>query len=86
MAANVLNSTVAIDASIMLVRAFIRMRSILAEHADLKRRLQDFEKKLTQGFALHEQELQEIRFLIAQLGKPIESKKRKIGFSRDSEA
>lgn len=80
MAANVLSSKVAIHASILLVRTFIRMRTMLAEHGELKRRLQDIENRLAQGFAQHEQELQEIRFLIAQLEKPIEQKKRSIGF------
>ena len=65
MAANVLNSQVAIDASILLVRTFMKMRTILAEHTDLKRRLQDVERRLTQGFSQHEHELQEIRFMIA---------------------
>ena len=81
MAANVLSSKVAIHASIIVVRTFIRMRTMLAEHGELKRRLQYIEKRLAQGFAEHEQELQEIRFLIAQLEKPIEQqKKRRIGF------
>ena len=80
MAANVLSSKIAIDASILVVRTFIRMRTMLAEHGELKRRLQDIEKRLAQGFAQHEQELQEIRFLLAQLEKPIEQKKRRIGF------
>ena len=80
MAANVLSSKVAIDASILLVRTFIRLRTMLAEHADLKRRLQDIEHRLAQGFAQHEQELQEIRFLISRLEQPPETKKRRIGF------
>ena len=80
MAANILSSKIAIDASILVVRTFIRMRTMLAEHGELKRRLQDIEKRLAQGFAQHEQELQEIRFLFAQLEKPIEQKKRRIGF------
>jgi soluble cytochrome b562 len=53
---------------------------MLAEHGELKQRLQDIEKRLAQGFAQHKQELQEIRFLIAQLEKPIERKKSRIGF------
>jgi hypothetical protein len=81
MSANVLSSNVAIHASIIVVRTFIRMRTMLAEHGELKRRLQDIEKRFAQGFSEHEQELQEIRFLIAQLEKPIEQhKKRRIGF------
>lgn len=81
MAANVLSSKVAIHASIIVVRTFIRMRTMLAEHGELKRRLQYIEKRLAQGFAEHEQELQEIRFLIAQLERPIEQQRmRRIGF------
>lgn len=80
MAANVLNSPVAIEASILIVRAFIRMREVIYEHSDLKKRLQEIESRLAKGFATHEQELQEIRFLISQLEQPIEGKKRRIGF------
>ena len=83
MAATVLNSQIAIDASILLVRTFIKMRAIMSEQADLKRRLYDVERRLAQGFAHHENELQEIRFLISELEKPIESSKRRIGFFKD---
>jgi hypothetical protein len=83
MAANVLNSPVAIDASIMLVRTFVKMRMIFSEHSDLKKRLLEIEKRLSLGFAEHEQELQEIRFLNSQLEKPIETNRRKIVFFRD---
>lgn len=80
MAANVLSSKVAIDASILLVRSFIKMRTMLSEHADLKRRLHDIERRLSEGFAHHKEELQEIRFLISQLQSPREPSKRRIGF------
>ena len=76
MAANILNSQIAIDASILLVRSFIKMRTILFEHADLKKRLLEIEHRLAQGFAQHEQELQEIRYLIAQLEKPADNPKK----------
>ena len=55
------------------------MRSMLSEHIDLKRRLQDVERRLAQGFAQHEDELREIRFLISQLETPTDLPKRKIG-------
>jgi cell division septum initiation protein DivIVA len=80
MAANVLSSKVAIGASILLVRAFIKVRNLLSEHTDLKRRLQEIERRLAQGFAEHEEELREIRFLISQLEKPVDPPKRRIGF------
>jgi len=80
MAANVLNSPIAVESSVLIVRAFIRLREMLREHSDLKQRLEKLEVRLARGFAAHEQELQEIRFLIAQLEQPIDVKKRKIGF------
>ena len=80
MAANILNSKVAINSSILLVRTFIKMRMMLTENTDFKRRLQDLERKLAQGFSQYEQELQEIRFLIAKLEAPIEPPKKRIGF------
>ena len=80
MAANIVSSKVAIDASILLVRSFVKMRTMLSEHIDLKRRLQDVERHLAQGFAQHEDELQEIRFLISQLETPKDQPKRRIGF------
>ena len=81
MAANVLNSKVAIHASIMLVRAFVQMRMLVAEYADLKRRLQELEIKLAKGFAAHEEELREIRFMISSLEATNKAgKKRVLGF------
>ena len=81
MAANVLNSKIAIDASILLVRVFVRLRETMLENADLKRRLQLLEQRVSKGFSEHEEELQEIRFLIARLEQPADPpKKRKLGF------
>lgn len=85
MAANVLNSELAIEASILLVRTFIKMRSLLAEHVELKKRLQEIERRLAEGFKEHENELREIRFAMAQLEAPQESKKQRIGFDSGAE-
>ena len=85
MAANVLNSKIAINASIMLVRTFIKMRMIFTEHADLKKRLVEIERRFANGFAQHEQELQEIRFLISELEKPMGPSKRRLGFFKDKD-
>ena len=83
MAANVLNSKIAIEASILIVRTFIQMRGVFAEQLELKKRLQDLEQKLSRGFSRHEEELQEIRFLIARLESPPETKRRRIGFYKE---
>ena len=80
MAANVLNSSVAIEASVLVVRAFIKLREAFLDQADLKRRLSEIERRVAKGFSEHEQELQEIRFLISDLQKPKPPKKSKLGF------
>jgi hypothetical protein len=81
MAANVLNNQTAIDTSILVVRAFIRAREILAEHIELKRRLDALEVKVAKGFSATEEELQAIRFAIHQLMEPADlTKKRPLGF------
>ena len=80
MAANVLNSDVAIDASIMIVRVFIRLKAIAQEHADLKARLQMLEQRVAKGFSEHAEELKEIRFALAKLEEPPEPRKRRLGF------
>lgn len=83
MAANVLNSRVAIEASIMVVRAFIRAREILAEHLELKRRLENLERKVARGFENNEEELNAIRFTLQQLMLPEQRIKKLIGFGRE---
>ena len=80
MAANVLNSDVAIDASIMIVRVFVRLKELAQEHSDLKKRLQMLEERVARGLSEHSEELQEIRFMLAKLEQPPETKKRRLGF------
>ena len=80
MAANVLNSDIAIDASIMIVRVFVRLKEIAQEHSELKRRLQMLEQRVANGFSQHAEELQEIRFVLAKLENPPESKQRRLRF------
>lgn len=80
MAANVLNSKIAIQASIMIVRVFVKLKEIASEHSGLKRRLSMLEQKVAKGFSEHSEELLDIRFLISRLEQPQEPKKRKIGF------
>lgn len=50
MLASVLSSPVAIQASIQVVRAFVRLRGILAAHAELAERLAQLEKKYDTQF------------------------------------
>lgn len=83
MAATVVNSRLAIETSILVVRTFIHAREILSEHRELRQRLDRLEEKVARGFQDNEDELQAIRFAIEQLMKPIESTSKKpIGFGR----
>ena len=80
MAANVLNSDVAIDASIMIVRVFVRLKELAQEHSDLKKRLQMLEERVARELSEHSEELQEIRFMLAKLEQPPDTRKRRLGF------
>jgi hypothetical protein len=74
MAANVLNSPQAIATSVMVVRAFVRLRQMLASHADLARKLEDLEKRYDVQF---KQVFNAIRALMAS---PEGSEKGRIGY------
>jgi len=50
MAANVLNSKTAVQASVQVVRAFIRLRQMLVSNAELARKLGDLERKYDAQF------------------------------------
>jgi hypothetical protein len=51
MLASVLNSSRAIDASVKVVRVFVRIREILSTHKELARKIQDLESKYDNKFA-----------------------------------
>ena len=76
MAANVLNSPVAVRASIVVVRAFVRLRQMLASHEDLARKLEALEKK----FEKHDVQFRVVFDAIRQLMEPPPVKRRSIGF------
>ncbi len=49
MDANVLNSKIAVQASILLVTVFVRLKELATEHSELKRRLFAMEQRVTRG-------------------------------------
>ena len=73
MLASVLNSNVAVHASIYVVRAFVQMRAALTEYADLSRRIDDLAATYDDQF---QQVFQAIRGLMAVSTRP----QRAIGF------
>lgn len=80
MLASVLRSRQAVQVNIEIMRAFVRMRDLLARDADLTRRLGRLEKKYDGQFKV-------VFDAIRQLMSPPTpaEKKRKIGFLRDDE-
>ena len=79
MAATVLRSERAVAVSIVVVRAFVRLRKALAAHGDLARKLAELEQKYDQQFQVVFQAIREILD-----GPQVEPKQRGsgIGFGR----
>jgi phage regulator Rha-like protein len=78
MLSSVLNSDQAVKVNIEIVRAFVRLRQMLASNAGLARKLDALEKKYDTQFKV-------VFDAIRQLMAPPETKKRKIGFQREGE-
>jgi hypothetical protein len=76
MAATILNSARATEISVYVVRAFVRLRELLASNKDLARRLDQLERKLDS----HDQVIGGLVGAIRQLMAPPEPKRRPIGF------
>ena len=75
MLATVLNSDRAIQVNIEIMRAFVRLRQMLASNAELARKLAAMEKK-------YDTQFKAVFDAIRQLMMPPEKPKRKIGFRR----
>ena len=76
MVSAVLRTTVAIQASIEIARAFVRLRQILSEHKELTQKLKELESRIT----VHDDHLAAIFKAIRDLMDPPTPRKRKIGF------
>ncbi len=74
MIANVLNSRRAVAASIQVVRAFVRFRSILAAHKELAQKIAAMEEKYDVQFRVVFQAIKQL------LEPPEVPPKRRIGF------
>jgi hypothetical protein len=81
MLANVLNSERAVEVSIFVMRAFVRLRKMLGTHKDLTRKLDELEKHVCD----HDGHIQTLFEAIRQLMTPPSSKQRKIGFDASEE-
>ena len=80
MAASILNSRRAVEVSVYIVRAFVKIRRMIAEHRELSRKIVQIERHL----ANHDEQIIELIKAIKQLLKPeAPPKKRRIGFHPD---
>ena len=80
MLSSVLNSERAVQVNIAIMRAFVKLREMIASHKDLAKRLDELERKYDSQFKI-------VFDAIRQLMTPPEPKKRKIGFEvRESRA
>lgn len=76
MAASVLNSQRAVDVSVYVVRAFVRLRQLLAMNRGLAHKLAELDRKV----ATHDGAIRSLVTAIQQLMAEPEPKKKKIGF------
>lgn len=76
MLASVLNSPVAVEASVQVVRAFVRMREYLSQHKQLAKKLAELEDRICG----HDEALGEVFEAIRQLVGEEEKPHREIGF------
>jgi ORF6N domain len=76
MAASVLNTTKAIEVSVYVVRAFVRIREYLATHKQLVHKLTELERKIE----IHDEEIRTLINTIRRLMEPQKTKRRRIGF------
>ncbi len=77
MAASVLNSTRAVEVSVFIVRAFVKLRKVIAAHKELANKIAQLERRL----AGHDEQIIALVHAIKQLMAPEPPpKKRRIGF------
>jgi hypothetical protein len=82
MVASVLNSQIAIEASVYVVRAFVKLREMMIANKELAHKLAELEKKV----ASHDGAIRSLVAAIKELMTPPVSKEKKIGFIKESRA
>ena len=85
MAATILNSSRAVEMSVYVVRAFVKLRELLSSNRELARRFAQLETRLDKKLTEHDQQIAAILSAIRQLMHPPAPKRRGIGFTADLE-
>ena len=80
MLASVLNSPTAIQASIYVVRAFVKLREILSMHHELAERITDLEKRTFEKLEEHSEQLVLVFEALRDLVKQKEEPREPVGF------
>jgi hypothetical protein len=83
MAAMILNSPLAVDVSVYVVRAFVQLRDLLAGNKELAHRLTELETRIEARLADQDAAITDILAAIRQLINPPASPRRPIGFISD---
>jgi len=81
MAANVLRSERAIEMSVFVVRAFVRLRGLLSSQVEMLRKLEELEERV----GAHDEAIQSIVSAIRQLMSPPPDDRPEIGFTAEDE-
>jgi len=80
MAATILNSPIATEVAVYVVRAFVQLRETLTSHKELIRRLNELESKIERKIVTHDEAITNILNTIRQLMTPPKRPKPSIGF------
>jgi hypothetical protein len=83
MAATVLNSPRAVEMSVYVVRAFVRLREVLSSNTELAGKLAALEKSVASLDARTRRQFEEVYAAIRALMAPAATKSRPIGFTAD---
>jgi hypothetical protein len=78
MLSSVLNSERAIKVNIQIIRTFTKLRALMASHEDLRRKIEEMEKKYDEQFLV-------VFEAIKQLIEPPDEQPKKIGFRLDGQ-
>jgi hypothetical protein len=82
MAATILNSPRAVEMSLFVVRAFVRLRTVAREHAELAEKVSSIERRLLG----HDEDLAEVFAVLRALVSQPEKPRKAIGFGRAPDA
>ena len=82
MAANILSSEIAVQASVQVVRVFIKISEVFAAHKELANKIERLERKLESRLSKHDKEIHILFEAIKQLMEPVNPPRKKMGYKQ----